>query len=53
MTIGPRAKIVGSLRDDPGRLAELRARFEALAPEIFADKSPRMQFLMARAVKAR
>ena len=53
MTIGPLAKIVGSLRDDPGRLAELRARFEALASEIFADNSLRMQFLMARAVKAR
>lgn len=51
MTIGPLAKIVGSLREDPGRLAELRARFEGLAAEIFADNRLRMQFLMARAVK--
>lgn len=51
MTIGPLAKIVGSLREDPGRLAELRARFEGLAAEVFADNRLRMQFLMARAVK--
>jgi SAM-dependent methyltransferase len=51
MTIGPLAKIVSSLRDDPARLAELRARFESLAAEVFADNSLRMHFLMARAVK--
>lgn len=51
MTIGPLAKIVGSLRDDPDRLADLRARFEALAAEVFADNCLSLQFLMARAVK--
>jgi SAM-dependent methyltransferase len=53
MTIGPLARIVGSLREEPGRLAELRARFDALAAEVFADNCLSLQFLMARAVKAR
>jgi SAM-dependent methyltransferase len=53
MTIGPLAKIIASLKEDPGRLAELRARFEGLAAEVFADNRLRMQFLMARAVKVR
>jgi SAM-dependent methyltransferase len=52
-TIGPLAKIVASLGDDPVRLAELRARFEALAAEVFTDNCLSLHFLMVRAVKAR
>ena len=51
-TIGPLAKLVESLQNDPAKLARLRADFAALAGDAFEDNTIRMPFLMTRAVKA-
>ena len=52
-TIGPLAKVVAALeKDDPARLAKLRADFEAMAADIYEDNAIRMPFLMTRATKA-
>jgi SAM-dependent methyltransferase len=51
-TIGPLAKVVASLENDPAKLAKLRAEFEALAGDAYADNAIRMPFLMTRATKA-
>jgi SAM-dependent methyltransferase len=51
-TIGPLTKLVDSLKNDPEKLAQLRAEFEALAADIFEDNKIRMPFLMTRATKA-
>ena len=53
-TIGPLAKIVAALEHDPARLAKLRAEFEAMAGDVYADddNAIRMPFLMTRATKA-
>ena len=52
-TIGPLAKVVAALeKDDPPRLAKLRADFEAMAADIYDDNAIRMPFLMMRAAKA-
>lgn len=50
-TIGPLAKAVESLNDNPARLAELRSGLEALAGEVFEDNAVHQHFLMTRAVK--
>jgi SAM-dependent methyltransferase len=52
-TIGPLAKVVASLENEPARLAKLRADFDALASDIYADddNAIRMPFLMTRATK--
>ncbi len=50
-TIGPLTKLVASLANDPGKLAQARAEFDAMAADIFEDNTVRMPFLMARATK--
>ena len=50
-TIGPLAKVVASLENDPAKLAKLRAEFEALAGDAYDDNAIRMPFLMTRATK--
>jgi SAM-dependent methyltransferase len=51
-TIGPLAKVVESLQNDPAKLAKLRADFEAMAGDVFEDNAIHMPFLMTRAVKS-
>jgi SAM-dependent methyltransferase len=50
-TIGPLTKIVASLENEPAKLAQLRADFEAMARDIYNDNAIRMPFLMTRATK--
>jgi SAM-dependent methyltransferase len=52
-TIGPLAKVVAALENDPAKLARLRADFEAMASDAYDDddNAIRMPFLMARATK--
>jgi SAM-dependent methyltransferase len=50
-TIGPLTKLVDSLKNDPDKLARLRAEFDALAVDIFEENTIRMPFLMTRATK--
>lgn len=52
-TIGPLTKLIASLESDPGKLAKLRAAFEALASDAYddADNAIRMPFLLTRATK--
>jgi SAM-dependent methyltransferase len=52
-TIGPLAKVVAALENDPAKLARLRADFEAMAGDAYDDddNAIRMPFLMARATK--
>jgi hypothetical protein len=50
-TIGPLTKIVEALRDDPQRLAELRAEYLAQLGEVFHDNALHLHFIMARADK--
>jgi SAM-dependent methyltransferase len=52
-TIGPLAKIVGSLEGDPAKLARLRGEYEAMLGEVFEDNALHLHFIMARAVKVR
>ena len=49
--VGPLTKVVESLQNDPARLKELRAAFEAIAGDAFEDNTIRMPFLMTRATK--
>ena len=51
-TIGPLTKLIASLANDPGKLAQVRAEFDGLAADIFEDNTVRMPFLMSRATKA-
>jgi SAM-dependent methyltransferase len=51
MTLGPLAKLVGSLQGDAPRLARLRAELEALFAEIIHGNEQRQHFLMSRAIK--
>jgi SAM-dependent methyltransferase len=51
-TIGLLGKIVASLENEPTKLAEFRAEFEAMASEAYDDNAMRMPFLMTRAIKA-
>jgi SAM-dependent methyltransferase len=52
-TIGPLAKVIASLENDPAKLAKLRFDFEAMAGDAYAsdDNAIRMPFLMTRATK--
>lgn len=50
-TIGPLTKIVELLHNDPAKLAELRAEYEALAREEFDGNALHFDFIMARAHK--
>jgi len=50
-TIGPLTKLIASLANDPGKLAQVRAEFDDLAANIFEDNTVRMPFLMSRATK--
>ena len=50
-TIGPLTKLVASLANDPDKLAQVRAEFDAMAADIFEDNTVRMPFLMSRATK--
>jgi SAM-dependent methyltransferase len=50
-TIGPLAKLVASLENQPDKLAELRAEFDAMAADVYEDNTIRMPFLMTRAMK--
>jgi len=50
-TIGPFTKLIASLANDPGKLAHVRAEFEAMAAGIFENNTVRMPFLMSRATK--
>ena len=51
-TVGPLVKLVEMLSvSDPGRLAQLRAEFEALAAEYVDENVLRQDYLMTRAVK--
>jgi len=50
-TIGPLTKLVDSLKNDPDKLARLRAEFDTLAADAFDENTIRMPFLMARATK--
>lgn len=45
------AKIVDSLKNDPAKLARLRAEYEAMIGEVFEDNAIHLHFIMARAVK--
>jgi SAM-dependent methyltransferase len=50
-TIGPLTKLIASLTNDPDKLAQLRAEFDALAADIFEENTITMPFLMTRATK--
>jgi len=50
-TIGPLTKIVQSLQNDPAKLAQLRAEYDALIDEVFEDNAVHLHFLMTRATK--
>jgi hypothetical protein len=51
-TIGPLTKLMASLqKDDPNKLARLRAEFDEMAAKIFENNTIRMPFLMTRATK--
>lgn len=50
-TIGPLAKIVAALQNEPAKLAQLREDFEAMARDIYEENAIRMPFLMTRATK--
>ena len=50
-TIGPLTKLIKSLQNDPAKLAQLRAEFDALAADVFDENTISMPFLMTRAVK--
>jgi len=50
-TIGPLAKVVASLGNDPAKLARLRAEYEALIGDVFDDNTVHMHFIMTRATK--
>jgi SAM-dependent methyltransferase len=52
-TIGPLAKVVAALENDPAKLARLRADFDAMVGDAYDDddNAVRMPFLMTRATK--
>jgi hypothetical protein len=50
-TIAPLAKLVESLQEDPAKLAQLRAEYEAMAADLFEDNFIRYHYLMTRAIK--
>ena len=54
VNVGPVIKLVASLKDDPGKLAQFRAELDALCTEYFDDSQNllRQDFLITRAVKS-
>jgi hypothetical protein len=48
-SVGPIQKLVESLANDPPKLAQLRAEFEALVSSYFEDNMVRMDYLFTRA----
>jgi len=50
-TIGPLTKLIESLQNDQGKLAQLRAEFDAMAAETFEGNAVHLPFLMTRATK--
>jgi SAM-dependent methyltransferase len=48
-SVGPMQKLVESLAGDPGKLAALRAEFEALAQPYYWDNLVHMDYLLTRA----
>ncbi|MGO9698303.1 MAG: class I SAM-dependent methyltransferase [Xanthobacteraceae bacterium] len=50
-TIGPLTKLIASLANDAGKLAQVRAEFDVMAADIFEDNTVRMPYLMSRATK--
>jgi SAM-dependent methyltransferase len=51
-TIGPLTKLVDSLQNDPAKLAQVRAEFDAMARDVLDGNAAHLHFLMARATKA-
>ena len=51
-TIGPLTKLVDSMKNDPDKLAQLRAEFDGLAADVFDENTIHMAFLMTRATKS-
>ena len=51
-TIGPLTKIIASLQNDPAKLAQLRAEYEAMIAKSLRTTPSIMHFLMTRATKA-
>lgn len=50
-TIGPLAKVVEALKDQPAKLARLRGECEAMIGEYFRDNGVRQHFMLTRATK--
>jgi SAM-dependent methyltransferase len=51
-TIGPLAKLVAALQNEPAKLAKLRAELEAMADHAYEDNAIHAPFLMTRATKS-
>jgi SAM-dependent methyltransferase len=51
-TVGPLMTLIKQLKDDAGKLAQLRGDLEALIGEAFADNAVHQHFLLSRATKA-
>lgn len=51
-TVGPLTMLVASLGNDPPKLAQLRAEFDALAADAYEDNVIHMPLLMTRATKS-
>jgi hypothetical protein len=49
--LGPLARILLALADQPAKAAQLRAELDALIGEYFDDNQLRQHFLMSRATK--
>jgi SAM-dependent methyltransferase len=50
-TIGMFPKIIQSLQNDPKKLAQLRAEYEAMIGEVFDENAVHLHYLMTRATK--
>jgi len=51
-TVGPLMRVIAALADDPPKLAQLRAEYDAMINEVFEDNAVHLHFLMARATKS-
>jgi hypothetical protein len=50
-TLGPVAKLVATLKDDPARLSAFRSELDEFIARHFEDNVVRQDYLMTRAVK--
>ena len=50
-TLGMLTKIVRMLQDEPAKLAQLRAEYEAMIGEVFEDNALHFHFIMTRGNK--